>query len=366
MERELTPNVTPLHNLLIDQVMALVTGEEWKVICYGVRCALGPGASDEGISIAQFANGRQASDGSLLDRGTGLTEAQVKSCLDFLCDTLHLFLRQDRPRKPICFRLNLDGSSINWEALEERQASWAAEKTSEAISQATRPATKPETGMPARGRYPDYPPDDVRLDANDNQAVAAQVRSLLHGEWRKAYDELVRLYLRGRDEGTLGSNEAWALFTAWRTYGFARVTNALQDSLDYPDLAQVGRTCLFVEVLSLLEQERIGQASSAFFRQHLEELVEDNPDLKEWRYAIEEAVVNNKRNLKYIAAILKRRKEQGKGELMPKVEGVRVGRAGADRQGAKGAKRRASRWTEEELQAAREAQAETEWAAPPD
>lgn len=358
------PDVTPLHNLLIDQAMALVTGEEWKVICYGVRYALGPGASDEGISIAQFASGRQASDGSLLDRGTGLTEAQVKSCLDFLCDTVRLFLRQDRPRKPISFRLNLDGSSINWEALEERQASWTAEK--EAISRVTRPATKPETGMPARGRYPDYPPDDVRLDANDNQAVAAQVRSLLHGEWRKGYDELVRLYLRGRDEGTLGSNEAWALFTLWRTYGFARVTNALQDSLDYPDVAQVGRTCLFVEVLSLLEQEKIGQASSAFFRQYLEELVEDNPDLGGWRYAIEEAVGNNKRSLKYIAAILKRRKEQRMGGLMPRVEGVRVGRAGADRQGAKGTKRRVSRWTEEELQAAREADAGKEWPAPPD
>jgi len=37
MDRTLVPNSTPFPDVLTDQIMPLVSGNEWKVIHYGVR-----------------------------------------------------------------------------------------------------------------------------------------------------------------------------------------------------------------------------------------------------------------------------------------------------------------------------------------
>src|SRR4030042_330154 len=109
MERTILPNSTLFPLFLSDEVMPLVSSDEWKLIHFGAVASMRLDRSDDPVSIAQFV------------QGTGLAEERVRECLAFLCDTAQIFLRQDRPRRPHAYRLNTAMSQAQLELLEQRK-----------------------------------------------------------------------------------------------------------------------------------------------------------------------------------------------------------------------------------------------------
>jgi len=316
MERTLVPNTTPFPNFLSDEMMPLLTGDEWKIVHYAVMSTLRPGRPDDCITIAQFAKGRQGEDGAWQDRGTGLSEEQVKECLTFLCDKAQIFLRHDRPRKPMAYRLNPDIASAQWDLLEQRKKHW--EEEAAAAKHPVEPVSEPPTSVKPRvtprragqpdGRYPEKPQTTIRL-AGDSP-VLKQIRQQLTAEERPAYEHLVRLYAHERPGPEDG--EAWQLFCLWQTYGFSGLVNALQGAGEAPALAEVNHTCLLAEVLRTYEQE-VGRVTPGLHKE-LERLTAEFPVLEHWQEAFRVAVRINRRRLSTIETVLKNLREKEQGE----------------------------------------------------
>lgn len=351
MDRSLTPNATQFPNVLIDQFMALVSGDEWKVIHYGVRYALGHRSADT-LSVAQIARGRQADDGTWLDRGTGLSEDDVKACLAFLCDEMHLFLREDRPRKPHGYRLNVDFASVNWDALQRRTA------TAEPVAEPPAPvlAAPQKAAAPPRppARLVETPISTVVLDGSE-RPVVEQIGASLSPDEAHSFDHLLSL----ADKAAIGPRDdvAWVLFRLWRVYGFRRLQNAFQ-SPGPLSIDEISRTCLLGAVTEMLETEKFGPITQAL-RDQLVVLAEEWPVLEDWEQAIRSAVLYNSRRLATVEKNLKR--QQAAPVLEP---GVKNGGPTTSAQGRKRAARRQSQWSNDELRAGRDADDGKEWPQP--
>jgi len=309
MERTLVPNTTPFPNFLSDEIMPLLTGDEWKIVHYAVMSTLRPGRPDDCITIAQFARGRQAEDGAWQDHGTGLSEEQVKECLAFLCDKAQIFLRHDRPRRPMAYRLNPDIASAQWDLLEQRKKQW--EDVAEPVSEPPAPPKPRATPLRSgrqEARYPEKPQTTIRL-AGDSP-VLKQIRQQLTAEERPAYENLFRLYAHERPG--IEDGETWQLFCLWQTYGFSGLVNALQSAGAAPALAEVNHTCLLAEVLRTYEQE-VGRVTPGL-RQELEKLTAEFPVLEHWQEGFRVAVRMNRRRLSTIETVLKNQREKEQGE----------------------------------------------------
>jgi hypothetical protein len=352
MDGSLVPNVTQFPNVLTDQIMSLVSGNEWKVIHYGVRYALGHRSSDT-LSVAQIAHGRQADDGTWLDRGTGLSEDEVKACLAFLCDEVHIFLREDRPRKPHGYRLNADLSSINWETLNQRvQATLAPLPPIEAAPTPRRRSTAPAARP---GRFVEMPASNVVLDGSD-RPVVEQLRMALAPDEEQTFSYLLAL----AEKTAIGPIEdvAWVLYRLWRSYGFRRLQNAFQSPVA-TSMEEISKSCLVGAVAELLEQEQFGPITQAV-RDQLVVLADEWPVLADWDRAIRSAVAYNSRRLATVEKNLKRH------TAVPAPEsGVRNGGSATPAQGRKRPARRQSEWSAEELRAGQEADRGKEWTPPP-
>ena len=361
MDRTLLPNATQFPNVLTDQVMPLVTGNEWKVIHYGVRYALGYRSTDT-LTVAQIAHGRAAEDGTWIDRGTGLSEAEAKACLAFLCDEVHLFLREDRPRKPHGYRLNTDFSSINLHALEQRQGAGsgptpnAPAAPSAPSPAAALPVAPPSVLLPTL--FVESPTSDVRLGVSD-RSVIEQMQVALSSDEERTFAHLVAL-AQDKNIGPL-DHIAWALYTLWRTYGFRRLQNAFQ----LPGVAtldEVSKSCLVGVVTEMLEAERFGPITQTI-RDKVVTMADEWPVLDDWQEAIRSAVLYNSHRL---ATVEKNLKRMLPGSA-PEPPGVKD-HAGptAPAQNRKRAARRQSEWSSDELRAGREADEGQEWPKPLD
>jgi len=357
MDRTLLPNATQFPDILTDQVMPLVTGHEWKVIHYGVRYALGHRSSDT-LSIEQIAHGRQSEDGRIIDRGTGLSESEVKECLAFLCDIVHLFLREDRPRKPHGYRLNLDLSSINWTALEQRHAG-----TPSVQSAAAEPPPQPAAAtanLEPPALFVETPVTDVRLGSSD-RPLYVLLREKLGVDEKKTFDYLFALAEAkihiGQDDMVI-----WQLYHLWRTYGFRRLHNAFQSPLAAGSLDEISQSCLVGAVTEMLESERFG-AITPSFREQIIELTREWPRLSDWQEAISLAVKLNKRRLQTVQTIL--RNKTATPAVAPFGDRSNGGTP-VPAQRRKRPGRRQSEWTDEELRAGREADSNKEWTPPPE
>ncbi len=345
MERSLLPNATPFPDVLTDRVMPLVSGDEWKVIHYGVRYALGHHWGDT-LTVAQIAHGRQHDDGTWLDRGTGLSEEAVKQCLAFLCDQVHLFLREDRPRKPLGYRLNLDLSSINWAALEQR---------------GQRPAPPQPPEKPPVTKLVEIPVTDVHLDMA-GPPVLEQLQRGLRPDERQTLDYLLALAQKKLNVGQDDTKGIWQLYTLWKTFGFRRLQNALQAPGTIASLDDVNHACLVGTLAEALEAERFGSITPAF-REQLMEMAREWPRLSDWQEAISLAVKINKRRLKTVETILKNKT----APPAPLANGDRHdARTATPAPGRRRPARRQSEWTADELRAGREADRDKDWAPPPD
>src|SRR5688572_1052422 len=75
------PNTTPVPDVVFD-VLAPALGEaELRVLLYIVRRTFGFKKAADTISLRQMVNGIVRRDGSVLDRGTGLTKSGVTKAL---------------------------------------------------------------------------------------------------------------------------------------------------------------------------------------------------------------------------------------------------------------------------------------------
>lgn len=300
METNLLPNATLFPNFLTDEVMPLVSGDEWKIIHFGVVACMRHDRGSDYVSIAQFA------------RGTGLSEERVRECLAFLCDTAQIFLRQDRPRQPQVYRLNQEISAAQLEILERRkkglplspeEAAGEERVPEQGIVERQERRGQQTVEFPQPALFPERPSVEIRLNGDD-QAVTRRLRRQLPAPERQAFDHLVRLYTKGQKE--IDDAAAWGLYRLWQTYGFACVNNALQGP--YTDLSDLNRACLLAEITKLYEQE-IGRLTPAS-EQELARLAAEHPVLSAWQEAFRTAVRLNKRRLSTLETILNNQRQK--------------------------------------------------------
>jgi phage replication O-like protein O len=91
--RHLIPNSTQIPDIILDHWMARLSGAEFKVLLYIARRTYGFGKEKDRISLNQFAEGITKRDGSVLDRGTGISRSSVSRALNTL-ESMGIVLRQ--------------------------------------------------------------------------------------------------------------------------------------------------------------------------------------------------------------------------------------------------------------------------------
>jgi hypothetical protein len=75
------PRYTPIPDQLLDDVMAFLSGAELKVLLYIMRHTYGYKKGADSISVKQMVEGITATDGTVVDRGTGLSKASVHAAV---------------------------------------------------------------------------------------------------------------------------------------------------------------------------------------------------------------------------------------------------------------------------------------------
>jgi hypothetical protein len=104
-----SPNGTIFPDILLDRVMAHLSGAEFKVLAYIVRRTFGFKKDADTISLDQICHGIARRDGSVLDEGTGLTRKTAIVALKGLEDkgviTVHRRCSPTRGSLPSSFAL---------------------------------------------------------------------------------------------------------------------------------------------------------------------------------------------------------------------------------------------------------------------
>src|SRR5262245_18723533 len=96
------PNSFQTPNAYVDQLMALLTPEEWKILSFACRRIYGFNKyhHQDHISISQFTDGIKSSfTGNILSLGTGLCKETVKKCLASLAKFRVMLKVADNDRK---------------------------------------------------------------------------------------------------------------------------------------------------------------------------------------------------------------------------------------------------------------------------
>jgi len=66
------PNTTPVPDIVFDELLSELTGNELKVLLYIIRRTYGFGKNADAISLSQFREGITTKDDKVLDKGCGL------------------------------------------------------------------------------------------------------------------------------------------------------------------------------------------------------------------------------------------------------------------------------------------------------
>ncbi|HEX3560320.1 MAG TPA: hypothetical protein VHU19_14025 [Pyrinomonadaceae bacterium] len=118
------PNSYSTPNDYADQLMHLLSGEEWKVLSYTVRRIFGFQKRRDHVSLTQYQEGTRAA-GRHLDYGTGLSRPTIIKALATLCKyglmTL-VALNDLQHNEGDCYALQLDASKVDMEGLLKRNA----------------------------------------------------------------------------------------------------------------------------------------------------------------------------------------------------------------------------------------------------
>jgi len=75
------PTYTQIPDVYLDELLPILSGAEWKVLCYIARRTFGFRKAADDISLHQLCKGITTRDGRVLDRGTGLTDKTVTAAL---------------------------------------------------------------------------------------------------------------------------------------------------------------------------------------------------------------------------------------------------------------------------------------------
>jgi len=231
--------------------------------------------------------------------------------LEFLCDQLQFFLRQDRPRKPMAYRVNPDMTSVHWELLEARQRepTTTTPTVTGPVADSPglpRPPARPRLADSSKA-FPERPSVEISLSEASEQSLVNRLCQALPPAEAAAFRHLSRLY--AGDQHELADGEAWALYRLWQTYGFTHVVNTLQNNGPVENLADLGLACLARELARLLEEERFGPITPQL-RDEIRKLAAEYPNLEEWQGAIRTAVRINRRRLSTVETILKNQRQR--------------------------------------------------------
>lgn len=79
-----SPNYTQVPDVVIDMLMADLSGAEFKALIYIIRRTFGFKKDSDYISLSQMVNGIKTRDGKIIDRGTGLNKDSVVNALKVL------------------------------------------------------------------------------------------------------------------------------------------------------------------------------------------------------------------------------------------------------------------------------------------
>lgn len=79
-----SPRYTQVPDDLFDDLMAELTGSELKVLLYTIRRIFGFKKDSDQISLSQMVNGITKNDGTVLDKGTGLSKRSVMGAVSSL------------------------------------------------------------------------------------------------------------------------------------------------------------------------------------------------------------------------------------------------------------------------------------------
>lgn len=105
------PTTTPVPDQLFDELLAILSGAELKVLLYIIRRTFGFKKESDDISISQMLNGIVKQDGTVLDYGVGLSKPTLLAALRSLKEKNILLSErrssEDRGNEPSRYRLNI-------------------------------------------------------------------------------------------------------------------------------------------------------------------------------------------------------------------------------------------------------------------
>lgn len=90
------PTYTQVPDQLFDELLPTLSESELKVLLYVVRHTLGWRKDEDSISVSQLAGGITRRDGTVLDRGTGLSRTSIRKATAALVGRGILTVRQVR------------------------------------------------------------------------------------------------------------------------------------------------------------------------------------------------------------------------------------------------------------------------------
>ena len=116
------PNSFQTPNAYVDQFMHLLSGPEYKVLCYLVRRIFGFQKRQDRVSMRQITSGIRNRDGDFLDHGTGLSVAGAHTALQGLIENglVRKVATNNINNEGILYELQLDPSRVNVAGLEQR------------------------------------------------------------------------------------------------------------------------------------------------------------------------------------------------------------------------------------------------------
>lgn len=106
-----SPNYTQVPDELFDELLAVLSGSELKVVLYIIRRTFGFKKTSDNISLSQMLNGITTRDGRQLDRGVGLSKSTLLQAVRG-CTEKGLIIptrreSSERGNEPTNYRLNL-------------------------------------------------------------------------------------------------------------------------------------------------------------------------------------------------------------------------------------------------------------------
>src|SRR3954447_23999020 len=94
-----SPNTTPVPDVLFDELLLRLDNAELRVLLYIIRRTYGFKRSTDDIAISQMVDGIRKKDGTVLDRGTGMSKGSVTRGFRGLLETGVIVARRNTSKE---------------------------------------------------------------------------------------------------------------------------------------------------------------------------------------------------------------------------------------------------------------------------